>query len=321
MIWLLKEKDRGSRVARWAIGAGAAFAVLLVVQIVRSEAKVERQRTAQRAIEKKHAEKVAGIVTAQDETLKVADSLEGQVDELKGKLAAVGSKLRLVQTNHTVSESINTDLRSLLIRRNADLKRIEQEAAGRVKAAIARVERERPECAGLIRPADCPPRELPNFEFSFHVETDEAELETDAGSTFVAGVNAVFEGDCLTDRGGRIVVDANCLKVGAANWRTDVSSVVKATPKAKRKRLGYYLGASYAVWQRASTTQTFDDYSVTTANLGHFGGRAGIDLDLWRGFAFQAGGDVGPDRAEAEFSFSYHRPKAVKVARADSGTD
>ena len=284
MKWLWHGESNSPR---WKGLGVLALAAALAVSVAMGARENSRNRATQRALEAAGAESIPGLVAANDEKLRVVAELQAKIDELK----AIAPTVRVVETVRSVSEPINVELRALVIRQKAELARIDREAADRVAAAVERVTLERPECDGLIHPTDCPPRETPNLTFHFTVASDEVRLVSDAGSTFAVGRNSIYEGDCADMDSG------TCTLAGAATWRSDVTTLVAPVVPARQRRLGWYAGGSYDLWQRSG-----DNYSASVAPWRVSGGP---EL-AFRRMAIRLGATAGPDGAGVDVGFSFH---------------
>ena len=284
MRFLYEDK---SKQPRWTALLIIGLVIVLGFSVVLGNRERTANRKVQRALEATEAGSVEGLVTAKDEALEAAESLQDRIEELEER----GVEAEVVETIRTVTNPIDASLREMLINKKAEMAKLEQKHREDMAAAVDRIKKERPECTGLIRPADCPPPSIPDIKFRFHVESEEARLETDAGNTFAVGSNTIWEGDCFgEDSGGA------CSEVGEAPWRTDISTLAKAPLPPKRRRLGWYAGLQTAIWR-----QDRDNYYRASKYRGYGGGEVSFErLDLRMG-AYAEEGSVGMD-----FGVSWH---------------
>jgi len=290
MRWLYNSSE--DKPFNWSRLLIVGLTVVLVVTVVLGSNERKENRANQRALEVAGVEDVDGLVTARDEALEASADLEETIAELEARVPGV----KIVETIRTVSNPLNTTLRDLLISKEAEMARVERDAADRVAAAVERVKQERPECTGLIHPSDCP-EVIPDIQFAFHVVSEEVRLESDAGNTFAVGGNRIWEGECDFTEGA--FLSDRCQEVGYEAWRSDISTLTKAPIEARRRFTGWYVGAQASIWR---DSQSFDDYSLSPDSFRVYGGG---DFAFKR-LAVGLGGFVDPSSAGLDLRFSWH---------------
>ena len=301
VVWLLDEDH--NRVRNLAV---AVLVAALAISIAWGNGQASRNRAVVRALEAANVDDIDGLVVAYDGALDAAVELRDTIVTLESRVPDV----RIVETLTAVSNPINVQLRDLVHRQTDELERREIEFDEALAVAVANQSQLRPECAGLIAPADCPRPTLPEFEFQFRVGTSSARLESNAGNTFAVGSNTIYEGpSCEGDLDA-----AGCTTVGTAPWSADLTALVKAPVASRSRLLGWYAGSMYSISAadlRSTTTCHPDDdhceptaYRLTASNLRFYGG---VELRGKR-HGIRFGGFVG-DATGLDLSYSYHRER------------
>ena len=296
---------RESSARSWVI---AALAVVVAISLLWGGSKDRQSRADRREIERIRVEEIPGIVTAHDGELKVVN---GKLREMIAQLEEAVPDAEVVETIRTVANPINVDLRDLALRRGAELKHWKAEHARLIAEARDRLAIERPDCEGLIRPEDCPPPTLPEIAFRFHVATEEVRLASDAGNTFAAGHNWIYEGDCEMEDGWPVESEA-CQEAGSAPWSADLSELLSAPREARAARLGWYVGVQYAVWADSATASADCQASPhctpssASVSLGRFRLAAGPEWRFKR-VGLRVGGFLEESAAGVDLGWSWHR--------------
>lgn len=244
------------------------------------------------------------------------DTLDEQLTQLRGIVPRV--EVREVEV--AVTNPINVELRRLLERRERELEAQRRAYRKQIADAVAAVARERPECTGLIRPADCPVWEPPPFEFDFSAVIARATFESDAGNHYGVLEAELYEGPCqFTDDGQ--VVDGSCTFLGSATDRKDVGELVAGLAPSRPKRLGWYAGVQYAVSTSSISASAYADCdypgnanpppfscepgsSSVSAELARFRVYGGPEV-RWKRLALRLGAFVDSDAQGVDLGMSW----------------
>ncbi len=304
--WFLKDDNNGSKMT-WAI---VILIVALGVSILWGAGNSQKNRKHTRELEAAQAEGIPSLVTARDDALVLAESERIAKEELEAR----GIETRIVESIRTVSNPINVELRTLVIRQRAAIQRQADEHTAALDRAIVELARDRPECEGLIRPSDCPPPALPDLQFNFHITSSAARLESNAGNTFATGSNSIFEGSCSASD-GTILPDETCTQVGTAPWRTDVTQLIRAPAPARSRILGFYGGIHYGLsLDETSATASCKyrssecDPSTVSLSLARFRPYGGVEWRFQR-LALRTGAYGDTNSMGLDIGVSFHRER------------
>ncbi len=280
--------------------------------------KFDRERKKTAALERKISEAAGLIVADPDAAFAHFADLKDQIDSIQ----VVVPDAEVVEEIIWMTNPINVDLKAIIERQRGALADMQTQHAYRIREAVNRVARDRPDCSGLMRPEDCPVWEIPEFKVDFTIGALEARLVSDSGNHFAAIKAHLYEGPCVYEDGE--LVEGSCTHVGSADANVGLTELVAKAAPAKVARLGWYGGLQYRLDSSSLTATAQSDCTYPgNADPPPFGcvpGSQTVFGDLsdwrlafgpewrWKRLALRSGVYVD-DGYGLDFGLSFHRSR------------